>query len=107
MSFVLLANTLFIISELKVFLAYMSTFHALYIIIGAAMLGISGAISSIAYLIIYLIVITHFFVIIMGLRGVELQFISDLQFISRLSPANFSFICVFAAMSGIPPLLGF
>lgn len=106
-SFVLLSNILFIISELKVFIAYMSVFHSTYILLGALGSFQNAFASSIAYLILYVTLVVHFLSIILVLRGRNLQFLTDLQGLSSLSGLSTSFICVFAAMSGIPPLMGF
>jgi NADH-quinone oxidoreductase subunit N len=106
-SIVLLANVLFVISELKVFIAYMSVFHSTYILMGA--LGsVQGAFaSSIAYLVLYMVLVVHFMCVVLVLRGRNLQFLTDLQGLSSVPGLSAGFICVFAAMSGIPPLAGF
>ncbi len=106
-SFVVLSNILFVISEVKVFIAYMSVFHSTYILLGS--LGsLHGAFaSSLAYLAIYVVLVVHFVSVILLLRGRSLQFLTDLQGLSSVAGLSSGFICVFAAMSGIPPLLGF
>lgn len=107
LSFVLLANTLFVIGEIKVFLAYMSVFHATYMISNVLLNYYNSLATSLAYLFIYLILMLHIFTLILGLRGKNLRFLTDFQDLSSLSGFNFSFICALGAMSGIPPLLGF
>jgi NADH-quinone oxidoreductase subunit N len=106
-SFVVLSNVLFVISELKVFIAYMSVFHSTYILLGALGSAHSAFASSLAYLSIYIALVVHFVCVVLVLRGRSLQFLTDLQGLSVLPGVSFGFICVFAAMSGIPPLLGF
>lgn len=106
-SFVVLSNVLFVISELKVFIAYMSVFHSTYILLGALGSLHSSFASSLAYLTIYVVLVIHFVCVVLVLRGRSLQFLTDLQGLSALPGVSFGFVCVFAAMSGIPPLLGF
>lgn len=106
-SFVVLSNILFVISELKVFIAYMSVFHSTYILLGALGSLHSAFASSLAYLAVYVALVVHFVCVILVLRGRSLHFLTDLQGLSTLPGLSFGFICVFAAMSGIPPLLGF
>jgi NADH:ubiquinone oxidoreductase subunit 2 (subunit N) len=102
-----LSNVLFVISELKVFLAYMSVFHSTYILLGALGSLHSAFASSLAYLVLYMALVVHFMSIVLVLRGRSLQFLSDLQGLSAVPAVGASFVCVFAAMSGIPPLMGF
>lgn len=106
-SIVLLANVLFVISELKVFIAYMSVFHSTYILMGALGSFQEAFASSVAYLVLYMALVVHFMSIVLVLRGRNLQFLTDLQGLSSVQGLSAAFICVFAAMSGIPPLLGF
>lgn len=106
-SIVLLANVLFVISELKVFIAYMSVFHSTYILMGALGSAQGAFASSVAYLVLYMGLVVHFMCVVLVLRGRNLQFLTDLQGLSAVQGLSAGFICVFAAMSGIPPLLGF
>lgn len=106
-SFVVLSNVLFVISELKVFLAYMSIFHSTYMLLGALGSLQNSFASSLAYLVLYMVLIVHFMSIVLVLRGRGVQFLSDLQGLNTLPGIGASFICVFASMSGIPPLMGF
>jgi NADH-quinone oxidoreductase subunit N len=106
-SFIFLSNVLFIITELKVFLTYMSVFHTTYIIINTIVVWYISMINSYVYLIIYILLMLHIFSIIFVIKDKTLWFLTDLQNLSSISLISFSFICVFAAMSGIPPFLGF
>jgi NADH-quinone oxidoreductase subunit N len=106
-SIVLLSNVLFVISELKVFVAYMSVFHSTYMLMGALGSFHNTFASSVAYLTLYMALVLHFMSILLVLRGRNLQFLTDLQGLSTVQGLGAGLVCVLAAMSGIPPLAGF
>jgi NADH-quinone oxidoreductase subunit N len=100
--FILLANVLFVVGELRAFLAYMAVFHAAFILVGSHRVE-----SSLTYALLYALMNVHFVGAMLALRRPRPQFLADLQGVSALSGVGGSLVCAIAAMSGIPPLAGF
>lgn len=98
---------IFMITELKPFLAYMSVFHSLYILAALVSVPAKGSSLALFYLYIYLFSMFQFFGMYLSLQGKKIRYLSDFQQLPRLPVVLGGAICSFAAMSGLPPFLGF
>lgn len=106
-SFIFIANFLFIITEIRPFLAYMSVFHFIYIVGSLVGDWYKGGFIALFYLMIYVIIMIHFFSILFVVKLKKIIYLTDLQDITRIPIVAGSLICALVAMSGLPPFLGF
>lgn len=102
LTFLLLVNTLFLVSELKTFMAYMTVFHVAFVLIGSA-----HAVSALVYAGLYGLMALHFGGLALGLRRGALQFTADLQELSAAAGLGSAAVLAMASMCGLPPFVGF
>nr|WDA66136.1 NADH dehydrogenase subunit 2 [Phymatolithon calcareum] len=98
----------------KRFLAYSSISHIGFILIGFVSGELSGIISILLYLFIYVITTLGIFTFIMSLRFYEypqqfqVRYLDEVANLSKINPLlSISLILILFSMAGIPPLSGF
>lgn len=106
-SLLLLINVLFSITEIRPFLAYMSVFHLLFILTSAVANFNTGLVYSSMYIFIYILLMVHLFSVLFIIRGKNISYLVDFQALTSVPSALAGLTCAVAAMSGIPPFLGF
>lgn len=94
------------ITDLKLFLAYTSVFHALYVFISIVTYKNFCHIAT-AYNIAYFITVITIFCTILIYKNLNLQYLSDFQVLIYNPAIMFWFISATASMAGLPPFLGF
>lgn len=96
----------FNISDIKLFLAYTSVFHVLYILI--ALLADAALFEkALAYNIIYFFTNITIFSALLLIKKLNLLFLTDLQTLSANPSLLVWLIGALASMAGLPPFLGF
>lgn len=103
----MLLNVLFVITEVRVFLAYMSVFHMIYIFLFLIDIGDSGVTWAITYLVIYCSLMIFFFFILFLVKNKDIIFLSDLAVYEQLGFIGGFLINAIAGMGGVPPFLSF
>lgn len=102
-----LINIIFIITELKVFIAYTSVFHMIYIILFFICEKSSSIIFSLNYLIIYTSIMLYFFLVLLCIENKEFKFLTDFNIVNQSYLWGCFLLSSVLAMSGIPPFIGF
>ncbi len=96
----------FSITDIKLFLAYTSTFHVLYIFT-SILADTTLMEKAILYNITYLITTLTIFSVLLSIKNLNILFLTDLQTIMHNPLILFFLISAIASMAGLPPLLGF
>nr|UNJ18903.1 NADH dehydrogenase subunit 2 [Cyanidiaceae sp.] len=101
--------------KFKRFLAYSSISHIGFIIIALAAANTNGLNSLFIYIIIYIIITTGIFSILISLRkfksyriNYQIRYLNEFNILSLINPLiAFSFAVILFSIAGIPPLAGF
>ena len=106
LSVYILVGIIFYITEIKLFLAYMSTAHLTYIF---ALLLVSWPPFDkfLFYLFIYMFISINLFLVLLSFKQLPLKYLSDIQFLNCLPHVLSQLILVVVAMAGLPPFAGF
>lgn len=104
---ILLPNILLVLVELRVFIAYMSVFHMMFMfmfLLANKWLVVTFAIN---YLMIYTLVVIYFFFVLLLLRNKEIKFLTDLHLLEQSYVLGGVVVNAIAVMCGVPPFAGF
>lgn len=103
----IMLNIIFIVTELKVYIAYMSAFHMSYIFFFFLVEQKINLVFAINYLIMYIIVMIFFFSLLISIKNKEVKFLTDFKIANQVYIWGCFMISVIIAMSGVPPFIGF
>lgn len=95
------------ITEIRVFLAYISVIHIFLIFLGVFGLEDSSINISYFYFFSYMFFTLNFFIILFSLTTNSLWYLTDLQFYSSVPIVSTSLLVLFLNYAGLPPLFGF
>lgn len=96
----------YIITEIRMFIAYSSLFHIVLILI-STVLNERYIHLSFLYLFTYLFYITFFMLLLFYLSNFNIWYLSDIQYFYNDQSINNIIINIFLGMAGLPPFLGF
>lgn len=104
---ILLLNVIYSITEIKIFIAYMSVFHMSYIFLFFLIERFIMFAYAYNYLSLYIVNMVFFFSSILCLRNKEVKYFTDFLELNQLLFWCCFMVGSFVALSGIPPFIGF
>lgn len=104
---ILLLNVIYSITEIKVFIAYMSIFHMSYIFLFFLIERFVVFAYAYHYLSLYIVNMIFFFFPLLCLRNKEVKYFTDFVELNQLFFWGCFMLGAFVALSGMPPFIGF
>lgn len=107
LSIVIMLPIIFVLTELRIFLTYLSAYHMTYLLTYFFLLKYTLFILITYYLFIYIILMLALFSLLLWSDKYDIKFLTDLQRYTNSSFIGRFLLFILISMGGLPPFIGF